>query len=293
MTRRSRSSVRTAPMRGANAGEPARLSAVMTDAEMQLEKCRFILPINGAGVHAAISSKPSLCLLVATLGAKTISRSGRRTGVTSALCEVLGGIDALAKRNRRPVATGARLAGRGRHRGRDLFLPDSTLARESPGGIAELPNPDRYSAVASCGACGALRRGMDDQILDYAFPGTVFDPEIIQVLASALTTPGRRSRNPAAGLLGPATRAQCGKSSPSASLKWLNRASRTRRRSLKTQCVSFEPTTKTISAARHKGIGFSSQRVTDCGPASSQGRETAMLERNIVCDVPSVSCFGQ
>ena len=86
-------------------------------------------------------------------------------------------------------ATGARLAGRGRHRGRDLFLRDSTLARESPGGIAELPNPDRYSAVASCGACGALRRGMDDQILDYAFPGTVFDPEIIQVLASALTTP--------------------------------------------------------------------------------------------------------
>ena len=172
-------------MRGADAGEPARLSAVMTDTEMQLEKCRFILPINGAGVHAAISSKPSLCLLVATLGAKTVSRSGRRTGVTSALCEVLGGIDALAKRNRRPVATGARLAGRSRHRGRDLFLPDSTLARESPGGIAELPNPDRYSAVASCGACGALRRGMDDQILDYAFPGTVFDPEIIQVLASA------------------------------------------------------------------------------------------------------------
>jgi hypothetical protein len=25
---------------------------------------------------------------------------------------------------------------------------------------------------------------MDDQILDYAFPGTVFDPEIIQVLGS-------------------------------------------------------------------------------------------------------------
>ena len=44
---------------------------------------------------------------------------------------------------------------------------------------------------------------MDDQILDYAFPGTVFDPEIIQVLASALTTPGRRSRNPAAGFARP------------------------------------------------------------------------------------------
>jgi hypothetical protein len=49
-----------------------RVRAVMTDTEMQLEKCRFILPINGAGVHAAISSKPSLCPLVATLGAKTV-----------------------------------------------------------------------------------------------------------------------------------------------------------------------------------------------------------------------------
>jgi hypothetical protein len=49
-----------------------RVRAVMTYTEMQLEKCRFILPINGAGVHAAISSKPSLCPLVATLGAKTV-----------------------------------------------------------------------------------------------------------------------------------------------------------------------------------------------------------------------------
>jgi hypothetical protein len=50
-----------------------RVRAVMTDTEMQLGKCRFILPINGGGLHAAISSKPSLCLLVATLGAKTFT----------------------------------------------------------------------------------------------------------------------------------------------------------------------------------------------------------------------------
>jgi hypothetical protein len=91
------------------------------------------------------------------------------------------------------------------------------------------------------------------EILDYAFPGTVFDPEIIQVLASAFDDAWEKIEKSGSRFARPGYSRAMREVIAKRIFEMAQQGVTNRRRSLKTQRVSFEPTTKTISAARHKG----------------------------------------